>query len=119
MQIYRACAATINHNSVALCVRATDRTADEDRDQIELFVIAAYPNTGMPAIILPTLGMAGGKWDSSPCSVILLDFFSPSFSFSTDGLRIIFLCAHLEVAEVKQKKEKEKAVRSQPRARWR
>lgn len=56
---------------------ATDRTADEGRDQIELFVIAAYPNSGMPAIILPRLGMAGGKWDSSPCSVILLDPPSP------------------------------------------
>lgn len=30
----------------------------------------------MPAIILPTLGMAGGKWDSSLRSLILLDFFS-------------------------------------------
>lgn len=60
-----------------LCVRARDRTADEDTEQIELFVITAYPNTGMPAIILPTLGMAGGKWDSSLCSAILLDFYPP------------------------------------------
>lgn len=61
-------------------MRERDRTADEDKEQIELFVIAAYPNTRMPAIILPTLGMAGGKWDSSLCSVILLDFFTPPFS---------------------------------------
>ena len=74
-----------------LCVRERDRTADEDTEQIELFVITAYPNTGMPAIILPTLGMAGGKWDSSLCSVILLDppphtplFLLPAFFFLTD-----------------------------------
>lgn len=87
-----------------LCVRARDRTADEDTEQIELFVITAYPNTGMPAIILPTLGMAGGKWDSSLCSAILLDFYPPPllysyyllfFFFFLDGSRIIFpRCIH-------------------------
>lgn len=87
---------------MALCVR--DRTADEDTEQIELFVITAYSNTGMPAIILPTLGMAGGKWDSSLCSVILLDFcftiLSPAFS---DGMGMIFLCAFVEVMEARAK----------------
>lgn len=86
-------------------MRERDRTADEDTEQIELFVITAYPNTGMPAIILPTLGKAGGKWDSSLCSVILLDFFSSlilSTAFS-DGLRIIFLRAFMEVMEARAK----------------
>lgn len=90
-----------------MCER--DRTADEDTEQIELFVITAYPNTGMPAIILPTLGMAGGKWDSSLCSVISLDFFlfrilSPAFF---DGLGIIFLCAFMEVMEMRAENWKE------------
>lgn len=68
-----------------------DRTADEDTEQIELFVITAYPNTGMPAIILPTLGMAGGKWDSSLRSVVVLDvFLSSAFS---DGPGAISPCA--------------------------
>lgn len=86
-----------------MCER--DRTADEDTEQIELFVITAYPNTGMPAIILPTLGMAGGKWDSSLCSVILLDFFFYPFFFPafSDGLRIIFLRAFMEVTEARAK----------------
>lgn len=85
-------------------MRERDRTADEDTEQIELFVITAYPNTGMPAIILPTLGMAGGKWDSSLWSVILLDL-SPhilSTAFSA-GLRIIFLPAFMEVMEARAK----------------
>lgn len=89
-------------------MRERDRTADKDTEQIELFVITAYPNAGMPAIILPTLGMAGGKWDSSLCSVILLDFFPPlilSTAFS-DGLSIIFLCAFIEVIEARAKKKK-------------
>ncbi len=84
-------------------MRERDRTADEDTEQIELFVITAYPNTGMPAIILPTLGMAGGKWDSSPCSVILLDFFLTLFFLLlfSDGVRIIFLHAFMEVTEAR------------------
>lgn len=76
---YRSDAPTINHNSSAPRVCDSDRTADEDAEQIELFVITAYPNTGMPAIIPPAPGMAGGKWNSPLCSVILLDFFPPSF----------------------------------------
>lgn len=90
-----------------MCER--DGTADEDTEQIELFVITAYPNTRMPAIILPTLGMAGGKWDSL-CFVILLDFFPlilpPAFF---DGFRIIFLCAFMEVKEVREKTGKKVA----------
>lgn len=76
---YGSAAPTINHNSSASYVSDSDRTADEDTEQIELFVIAAYPNTRKPAIIPPALGMAGGKWNSSLCSLILLDFSSPSF----------------------------------------
>lgn len=72
---YRSDAPTINHNSSAPRVCDSDRTADEDAEQIELFVITAYPNTRMPAIIPPAPGMAGGKWNSPLCSVILLDFF--------------------------------------------
>lgn len=85
-----------------MCER--DRTADEDTEQIELFVITAYPNTGMPAIMLPALGMAGGKWDSSLCSSILLDFFffypflSLSLAFSD---RIIFRCTFMEVMQAR------------------
>lgn len=67
-----------------LCVCERDRTGDEGTEQIELFVITAYPNTGKPAIILPTLGMTGGKWDSSLCCFILQDgIFPPSLHFLT------------------------------------
>lgn len=102
-----ASASTINHNSEALrvCGRACVQEIEQQMktQQIELFVITVYPNTGMPAIILPTVGMAGGKWDSSLCSVIL--FFSffflplPILYCFSDGMGIIFLCAFMEVTE--------------------
>ena len=61
-------ASAINHHSVALCER--DGAADEDTEQIELFVITAYPNTRMPAIILP---MQGWQVENGiPPSVLLL-----------------------------------------------
>lgn len=70
-----------------MCER--DGTADEDIQQIELFVITAYPNTGRPAIILPALGTAAGEWDSSLRSTAgLLFSLFPAFS---DGFRIHFL----------------------------
>lgn len=55
--------------------------ADDDVEQIELFVITVYPGTGMPAIFLPRPEMAGGEWDSSHLFVILtgLDSFPAIF----------------------------------------
>lgn len=76
---YRSAAPTVNRSSSALRVSDSAGTADEDAEQIELFVIAAYPNTRVPAIIPPALGMAGGKWNSPLCAVILLDLPPPPF----------------------------------------
>lgn len=92
---YRSAAPTINHNSSAPHVCDSDRTADEDTEQIELFVITAYPN------IPPAPGMAGGKWNSPLCSVFY-EIFPSLFlltAFILGRLRIIFLHRFSAVTE--------------------
>lgn len=81
------------------------------QNRLKLFVIAAYPNTGMSAIILPTLGMAGGKWDSSLCSPFYYWIFFPLSFFLrlySDGMSVIFLHAFSEVTEVRANQKKNK-----------
>lgn len=79
--LYLFAAPTINHNSAALRVCDSDRTADEDTEQIELFVITAYPNTRMPAII-----RQHREWqveNGIPPSALLFYWIFPSFFLLT------------------------------------